>query len=194
MRRTFRTLKRALIAALFCLASPAFAQQNLGLSNIGTVQSLILTVSPERLFLESDFGQRIAREIEDEGAAIAAENRAIEAELTEEERELTEIRDTLAPADFRERADAFDEKVQRLRAEQDEKARALGQRGDEARRALLTAAQPVLLRLMQESGAVAILDRRAVLLSVDAVDITEKAIASVNEIFGEGADILPMRQ
>lgn len=177
-----------------CLGAPVGAQQTQGLFNSAEVQSLILTISPERLYTESDFGERITREIEEEGASIAAENREIEAQLTAEERELTELRDTLDPASFREQANAFDEKVQQLRREQDEKARMLGQRTEEARRALLAAAQPVLSQLMLESGAVAILDRRAVLLSVDAVDITEKAIDRVNARIGDGADIFPIRQ
>lgn len=163
------------------------------MSNVGVVQSLILTVAPEALYAQSDFGQRIAREIEAESVEIASENRRIEAELTQEERDLTELRDTLAAAVFRTRAEAFDEKVQRLRREQDEKARAVGQRSEEARRALLTAAQPVLFQLMVESGAVAVLDRRVVLLSVDSVDITEQAILRVNAEFGDGAEILPPR-
>lgn len=189
----FRKSLGALFGALLCIAPVAQAQQDGGLSNMGVVQSLILTVAPEALYAQSDFGQRIAREIEEESLAIAAENRQIEAELTAEERELTELRDTLAPTEFRARAETFDEKVQRLRREQDEKARAVGTRNEEARRALLTAAQPILLQLMAESGAVAVLDRRAVLLSVDTVDITEQAIARVNAEFGAGEDILPLR-
>ncbi|WP_299785845.1 OmpH family outer membrane protein [uncultured Marivita sp.] len=192
MVSVFRTWTGALFGALLCV-SPVSAQQDGGLSNVGVVQSLILTVAPEALYAQSDFGQRIAREIEEESLEIAAENRRIEAELTDEERELTELRDTLDPTEFRARAEAFDEKVQRLRREQDEKARAVGQRNEEARRALLTAAQPILLQLMEESGAVAVLDRRVVLLSVDSVDITEQAIGRVNAEFGEGAAILPLR-
>ena len=46
---------------------------------------------------------------------------------------------------------------------------------------------------MVESGAVAVLDRRVVLLSVDSVDITEQAILRVNAEFGDGAEILPLR-
>ncbi|GGC02820.1 molecular chaperone Skp [Marivita lacus] len=183
----------ALFGALLCVAPPVQAQQDGGLSNLGVVQSLILTVAPDALYAQSDFGQRIVREIEADSVEIAAENRRIEAELTAEERELTELRDSLAPADFRARAEAFDEKVQRLRREQDEKARAVGQRSDDARRALLTAAQPILLQLMIESGAVAVLDRRSVLLSVESVDITDEAIQRVNAEFGAGAAILPLR-
>ena len=193
MAHSRRTALGALFWALLCIASTGQAQQDGGLSNVGVVQSLILTVAPEALYTQSDFGQRIAREIEEESLAIAAQNRSIEAELTAEERELTELRDTLAPTEFRARAEAFDEKVQRLRREQDEKARAVGTRNEEARRALLTAAQPILLQVMVESGAVAVLDRRVVLLSVDSVDITEQAILRVNAEFGEGAEILPLR-
>ena len=193
MARQGRTGLGALFGALLCVALPVQAQQDGGLSNLGVVQSLILTVAPDALYAQSDFGQRIVREIEAESVEIAAENRRIEAELTAEERELTELRDSLAPTDFRARAEAFDEKVQRLRREQDEKARAVGQRNDEARRALLTAAQPILLQLMIESGAVAVLDRRSVLLSVESVDITDEAIQRVNAEFGAGAAILPLR-
>ncbi len=193
MAHSRRTALGALFGALLCIASTGQAQQDGGLSNVGVVQSLILTVAPEALYTQSDFGQRIAREIEEESLEIAAQNRSIEAELTAEERELTELRDTLAPTEFRARAEAFDEKVQRLRREQDEKARAVGTRNEEARRALLTAAQPILLQVMLESGAVAVLDRRVVLLSVDSVDITEQAILRVNAEFGEGAEILPLR-
>lgn len=193
MARQGRTGLGALFGALLCVALPVPAQQDGGLSNLGVVQSLILTVAPDALYAQSDFGQRIVREIEADSVEIAAENRRIEAELTAEERELTELRDSLAPADFRARAEAFDEKVQRLRREQDEKARAVGQRSDDARRALLTAAQPILLQLMIESGAVAVLDRRSVLLSVESVDITDEAIQRVNAEFGAGAAILPLR-
>lgn len=193
MRRAGYTKAGALFGALLWGMTPVHAQQDGGLSNLGVVQSPILTVSPEVLFNQSAFGQRIAREIEAESTEIASENRRIEAELTAEERELTELRDTLSPSDFRARADAFDEKVQKLRREQDEKARAVGQRSEDARRTLLAAVQPVLLQIMQDSGAVAVLDRRAVLLSTEAVDITDQAIQRVNEEFGEGTDILPLR-
>ena len=196
MRTTRCTWSGALFGALLCLgpiAPVAQAQQDGGLSNVGVVQSLILTVAPEALYTRSDFGKRIANEIEAESLAIAADNRRIEAELTTEERELTVLRDTLPVEDFRARAAAFDEKVQRLRREQDERARIVGTRNEEARRALLTAAQPILLQLMVESGAVAVLDRRVVLLSVDSVDITEQAILRVNAEFGDGNEILPPR-
>lgn len=187
------TARAALISVFLMLLSPAQAQQDGGLSNLGVVQSLILTIAPDTLYAQSDFGRRITREIEAESVTIALDSRRIEAELTAEERMLTELRDTLEPSDFRARARAFDDKVQRLRREQDEKARAVGTRAEDARRALLAAAQPILLQVMRDRGAVAVLDRRAVLLSVESVDITEQVIARVNAEFGLGESILPPR-
>lgn len=189
MRKRRNMIAKALFGALLALSGPVVAQEAATTPSVGVVQSLILTIEPDRLFSDSAFGQRIVRDIETEGNQIASDNRRIEAELTQEERELTELRDTLTTEEFRERASAFDEKVQELRRTQDEKARALGQRSDEARRALLAAAQPVLLDLMVDSGAVAILDRRAVLLSVSAVDITDRAITRVDATIGDGTDI-----
>ncbi|CUH77184.1 OmpH family outer membrane protein [Tropicibacter naphthalenivorans] len=171
------------------LAMPlgAFAQSIGGPLSQGVVQSPVLVVQFDTVFADSAFGQRITAELEAEGAAISAENRQIEAQLTEEERQLTVQRETMAPEAFRALADAFDAKVQRLRAEQDAKARALGTKSETARRDFLTVAQPVLEQLMAEAGAAVILERRAVFAALDAIDITDQAIARVNEAIGDGA-------
>ncbi len=155
----------------------------------GVVQSQMLVIDFERVFSESDFGLRVATELEAAGAEIAQENRRIEAELTREEQELTLQRDGMAPDDFRTLAQEFDEKVQQLRREQDAKARALGQRSDEARRQFLGVVQPVLQRLMIETGALVILERRTVFVSADAIDVTALVIERVNEAVGDGAGL-----
>lgn len=185
-------LAACLCAALLGLAPVAAPAQGIGgpLAE-GMVQSPVLVIDFDRVFTESAFGERINAEIERDGSAIAAENRRIEAELIEEERRLTELRPTMAPEAFRELADDFDEKVQRLRDEQDSKARALGNRSDEARRQFLGVAQPVLEQLMRETGAMLILERRAVFVAADAVDVTERAITLIDEEIGTGADVAP---
>lgn len=157
----------------------------------GRVQSPILTIESERLFSESAFGQRVAREIEVERAAISAENDRIAEELTAEEQSLTDRRATLPAAEFQALADSFDEKVQRLRREQDEKARAIGTRSEEARRTFLAAAQPVIEMIMRDTGAALIVERRTVFISADVIDITDAAIARINATLGEGAPAKP---
>lgn len=177
MARAARRIAAALCAAL-ALVGPARAQQLGG----EVVQSPVLLIDSEEAFARSALGQRIAQEIESVSKALAAENRTIEAELIEEERRLTALRETLPAEEFRKRADAFDEKVRRIRSEQDAKARALNQRGDAGRREFLTAARPVLEEIMRDSGAAVILETRDVFLGADAVNVTGLVIDRLDAV------------
>lgn len=178
MRAALATGLAGLLAAALLLVLPALAQQSeeSGGFVTGTLQSPILTVDSERMFSASAFGRKVAEEIERRGAELAAENRRIEAELAEEERALTERRAEMEPDAFRAAADAFDERVMRLRREQDAKARALAQRGEQARRRFFKAARPVLEQMMVEAGAAVIVEQRSVFMSLEVIDITEEAI------------------
>lgn len=160
-----------LMVALFAL--PVQAQQAI-------LQSPVLTVDSERLYAESDYGQNTTREIETRGAELAAENRQIEEALSREEQELTAQRATLPAVDFRDLANAFDEKVQQVRRAQDTKARELNRLLEQRQVAFLTVAGPVLEQLMREAGAAVILERRSIFLSANAIDITQEAIARLN--------------
>lgn len=154
--------------------------QMIGAQQAELPQSTVLTVEFERLFFDSVYGARFEEEVEAQRTALEAENRRIETELAEEERLLTEQRSTMTPEAFRPLAEAFDEKVQASRRESDAKVRELGSRLETAQREVLRAAQPVLDEIMRDTGAVAIFDRRSVLLSVDSIDITDQAIARLN--------------
>lgn len=177
----------ALVAAwvLLSAALPLTAQQ------LGLPQSAILTLSADRLFSESAFGKRVARDLEADSAVLAAENRKKEAELSAEERDLTDRRSAMEPDAFRALADAFDTKVQDIRREQDAKARDLAKRQDAARREFFQATRPVLQRLMQETGASVILERSSVFLSANATDITDIAINRINAAIGDGTALQP---
>ena len=152
------------------------------------VLSPVLTIDSERMFRESAFGQRVNREIEEQSTALATENREIEAALEAEERSLTEKRATMELEDFRKLADAFDQKVQRTRSEQAAKNRALSERLEVERERFLTAAAPVLEQLMRNSDAAVILERRRVFVSSAAIEVTEQAIALLDETLGTGLD------
>jgi Skp family chaperone for outer membrane proteins len=148
----------------------------------------LLILDQEELFLRSEFGQRIRADIARASAELSAENRQIEAELVAEEQALTEERATLPGAEFRVKARAFDEKVTAIRAEQDAKARAINRTTEEAQQAFFSRVAEVLLDIMRERGAVAILDQRVVLLSSEAVDITELAVTRIDQAIGDGTD------
>ncbi len=181
------------LAAALAAAAPAQAQQQPapavqdGLER-GSVISPILTINSDRLFSESAYGTRVREDINARLAELEAENRKVEAGLELEERALTAKRTEMPPEEFRVLADAFDAKVQQIRAEQDGKLRALDELQVRERDTLLAAAAPVLERLMRESGAVVILERRQVWASVTAVEITEEAIALLNETLGSGPE------
>lgn len=167
----------ALLAAVLAVAlwmTPGEAQE------LGAVQPIVLTLDQERLFQGSAAAARISAAIERQAAELAAENREIEAALSAEELELTEARPTLEPEAFRALADAFDEKVQRIRGEQDAKERALQELREAERQNFLRRISPVLAEIARERGALLILDRRAVLLSADSIDITDEAIARID--------------
>lgn len=176
------------LASSFALAARAqVSGANTGPEfQLGLPQSGILTIQPDRLFSDSAFGQRVEREIEAEGAVLTAENRRIEAELRAEELELTQRRGEMAPDAFRALADAFDQKVQETRRQQDQKLREINQMGDQARREFISASLPVLQQIMRDSGAGAILDHSSVFLSAEAADITSLAIDRIDEVLGDG--------
>ena len=153
------------------------------------VRSPVLTIDTDRLFRESQFGQRILSELGEQTEALAAENRRIEAELKDEERRLTEKRPQMDVATFREEADAFDARVQRIRQEQDAKEVALQRRLSEGQDAFLSTATPILGSLMLERGAVVILDRRTVFLGVGVVDVTDAAITAIDAEIGPGEEL-----
>ena len=153
------------------------------------VATPILVVDQERLFLDSDFGTKILAEIDMRSNELAAENRRIEAELVAEERELTEIRSTVSLAEFRPMAAAFDAKVQALRQGQDAKVRDVTRLREDARQRFYAEVGGILSELLHERGAVALMDRRALFLAVEGIDITDVAIDRVNAAFGDNLDL-----
>jgi Skp family chaperone for outer membrane proteins len=151
----------------------------------------ILTVDQDRLFNQSAFGKRVAAELDERSRRLAAENRSIEADLIAEEQALTDERPKLAPEAFRQKADAFDAKVQRIRAEQDQKAKDLVGFRDAEQKRFSGKLGPILAQIARERGAVLVIDRRTTLVSADQIDITDAAIDEVDRQLGSGAEAAP---
>lgn len=147
----------------------------------------VLTLDQDRLFTGSRFGAKSIEALEVQARALQAENRRIESDLEIEEKALTERRAGLTPEAFRAEAEAFDTKVKGIRAAQETKARDLAAQRDTARQRFLQAQAPVLAQIMQERGAVAILDRSAIVLSFDRADVTDLAIARVDAVLMDDA-------
>lgn len=193
-------------AILWVASAPALAQDTGGPiapgdapSVLGQVQSQMQTQAPprampsgvlvlnqERLLAQSQYGQRIQRELEAASQALSQENREIEAQLTSEELRLTEQRPTMPPAEFRVLADEFDDRVEAIRSAQEAKNRSLQSQAEAAQARFFELSFPVLLDIVQGRGAAVLMDNRAVLLSAEGVDITDAALAGIDAAIGEG--------
>lgn len=149
-------------------------------------QAVLLTLDQERLFAESAFGKAsLARELA-ATQVLETENKQIEAGLITEEQDLTTRRPSLPADEFGNLAAAFDAKVERIRDEQDAKARELARARDVDRQAFLQAVVPVLGQLMADKGAIAILEKSSVILSLTAIEVTDEAIIRVDAVLANG--------
>ena len=156
----------------------------------------LLTLNQDRLYANSLFAARVREELEKASATLSAENRRIEAELVAEESQLVEDRATLPPDEFRLLAEDFDARVTDIRQAQADKRAALQTLADSERARFYEMAFPVLFELVEETGALAILNQNAVILSSRSIDVTEVAIERVNMQIGAaplppGAPVAP---
>lgn len=149
--------------------------------------SPILTLDDERLFTGSAFGKAVLARQEANAQTLTEENRRIETALEVEEKDLTARRATMSRADFLPLSDAFNQKVEGIRKAQDAKSRDLNRAFEEDRQRFLQAARPILAQVMQDAGAIAIIDSRAVFVGFDNIDITDAAIARLDAAFADGS-------
>lgn len=175
------------VSVMLCAAPFGVAQAQ----NMGQIVSPVLIIDREAVFEDTLFGQRVTAELEAESNALADETRKIEAALEEEERRLTAQRQTLSKEEFRVLADAFDDKVVGLRQDRDQAQQSFVQRFENAQRDFFAQIIPLLGEMMSERRAVVVMDARSVLLSVNAIDITEDAIALIDARLGDGSTSAP---
>lgn len=168
----------ALVLALCAGVTAAYAQEV-------AQQSAVLTVDPERLFVESQFGKAAVARLGAAQAALLEENKTFDAALEAEEKTLTDRRATLPADEFRALADAFNIKAEEIRAARLAKSRSLTTLRDEDRQKFLTAIVPILGELMGEMGAQVILDKKTVFLSFERIDVTDRAIARIDGALDE---------
>ena len=161
------------------LALPATAQE---------FRPQILIIDSDRLYLESDYGLRVAAELAALAAEIQAENDRIVETLTQEERSLTLRRPEMTPEAFRIESEAFDAKVQEVRRVRDAKNLEFQRADAEARSEFEERVQGIVANIMLERGAVLVMEQRNVVLSIRSANITEEAIARVNAELGDGTE------
>jgi Skp family chaperone for outer membrane proteins len=177
---------RTLVLALALALGGGIAQAQDAPRGAFSLPSPILTLDPERVFAGSAWGKRVTTQINSELEALAVENARIADELTVEERDLTDRRAAMPPDEFRAAADAFDAKVTEIRRTQDAKSRDVARRADAEKLAFYQALFTPLSEVLKARGAVAILDRAAIFLASDAIDVTDEVIARADALIGAG--------
>jgi Skp family chaperone for outer membrane proteins len=181
-------MQRVFWAALICLAGMAGAQTPPAKTDaaLQPVQSTILTLDQEALFSRSQFGKALRAEIAKDASLAEAETRKIDADLEVEERDLTEKRPKMSADDFRILADAFDTKVKNLRAEREAAASALRDKEAAARQKFVAAVTQIIGDYMVQRGATAIVDKKAIIVSLLSIDITMDIVALIDQKLGDG--------
>ena len=152
--------------------------------------STILIVNQDGLFSGTALGNDILAREQEERDALIEESRRIGDAFVAEEQDLTTLRDTLPPDEFKLLADAFDAKVVKARAEQEANDSTLIANIEARRRAFYQAIAPVLAGILQKYRAVAIIDRRSVLLFDRNLDITSEAIELLDKAYAENPDMI----
>lgn len=151
----------------------------------------ILFVNQERMLAESELGKRILALEADERAVLTAESERIASELELAEQQLTDERPTAEPEAFRAKAEAFNLRVEQVRAERLAADQAQTQRNEDRRRAFYGVAGQILGEILVQNRASAIMDRRSVLLFNTGLDITDLAIVQLDAAIAANPDLLP---
>ncbi len=178
IRRAF--LRIALSIGIGCAPIFAVAQE------FSAPITTVLTIDQDVLFQSTLFGKRVNSTLKEERERLLVAKRQIESDLSAEELDLTKKRETLPPEEFRRLANAFDERVQAIRAAQDEKNRTFNRILTEERARFLKMIVPVIGEIMNERGALLVLNRRMAFISANSIDITQDAVRRIDILIGDG--------
>ncbi|MEX1661791.1 OmpH family outer membrane protein [Thioclava sp. 15-R06ZXC-3] len=178
----------ALALVLAGFAAPGLAQQAPSASPVPpAAQTPVLTLDWERLYDNSLWGKRVAREIETASADLRTENNRIAAQLEAEERDLTDRRPKMDPAAFQTAADVFDKRATAIRAAQKAKADAIQQQLNNERQGFLQAVMPKLDEVLRARGAEVVLDSRVIIRGLASADVTAQLGERIDSEVGDGA-------
>ncbi len=180
-----RAFARAVLLTMFSALMPVAAGAQ------DTAAAPYAVLDEDRFLRESQLGRQVLAEIRAAEERLEEENSRISAQLAEEERALTEARASMSPEVFRAEADAFDTRVEQIRAERRERSEELARFSEAEAQRFFETAFPVLVELMTDEGIIAILKPEAVIIALDFVDITPRAIARLDAVFEEGRDVPP---
>ena len=102
-------------------------------------------------------------------------------QIIKEREKLIEQQSVMAPEAFEIKVADFEKKVQTYQIERQEKLRKLDQMVQEARASILDEVKPIINEYANELGITVILEKNAVIMSADDMDMTEQVIEILNK-------------
>ncbi len=159
------------------VAAPAHAQDE--------GRTPVLIVDMARIRTDTLAGKDMLAKIEDIRKRIESDLAERAVALREEEQQIAEDRATLSSEDFRERVRIFEKQVfenRQFSERENRRLQLVRANGSKLLRERVTA---VLARIMVARRADVMLDSTQIVLSVDSLDITDEAIARLDEVFPE---------
>lgn len=145
----------------------------------------VVSVNRESLIQRSVFGRDLVEQLAARQKTLVAENERLAATLEREELGLTSLRKTMEAEDFEPLAEAFDEKVKKVRREQDEKSAALASDLEGTRFRFFRHAEAIIAEMMRESDILFVLDESVVWLSQGG-NITDAVIERMDAAYAAG--------
>ena len=149
-------------------------------------KSVLFTVDMSKLLRSSDFGKNIIANKNAARQNLQNENNDLEEKLLIEEKELSELRKTLSIDEFRPKALEFDKKVTIIRKGQREKEENLNKKVRREETDFFKKIYPILYELLIERGGLVLVDQRNAILWDNSVDLTDDAIALINQALVSG--------
>ncbi len=101
--------------------------------------------------------------------------------IIKERERLIEQQSVMAPEAFEVKVADFEKKVQTYQVERQEKLRKLDQMVQMARAKILDEVKPIINKYAKEVGITVILEKNAVVMSADEMDMTEQVIKILNK-------------
>lgn len=167
-------LKRLVILS-FALTFLALPQQAFAQSNI-----LILNV--EKLFADSKAGKSMISQAKEKQESIVSKRDAAQKDLSEKVQKMESQKSMMAPDALQARADELKLEEMAKNQELQQELRKIDAGLAAARAEILKTLSPILRDIMNEKGAIAILERGAVLIGSPDVDITDTAIKQLDGV------------
>lgn len=165
----------ASLALSVALPVPAAAQDNQRLL------AKIAILDVERVLTQSEAGKNALKQITDQRKRYQDEISKAEDQLRTEERDLVQSRATLAAEAFDEKRRAFERKVQDTQRMVQQRSSTIDGMMRNAREQIGKAALAALQELIKERGFNVVLDRKQIVATDPALEVTDEVLARVNK-------------